>query len=112
MEIHQMRYFVAMSEHLNFTHAAETCNVSQPALTRAIQKLEDELGGPLFRREGRRTHLTELGRMVRPRFEQALSLTDLARDEALDFSQTVNAKLAPTIHELMTIGFWRTELPA
>ena len=93
MEMHQMRYFVAMAEHLNFTHAAETCNVSQPALTRAIQKLEEELGGPLFRREGRRTHLTELGRMVRPRFEQALSLTDLARDEALDFSNMVNAEL-------------------
>ena len=93
MEMHQMRYFVAMADNLNFTHAAEACNVSQPALTRAIRKLEDELGGPLFRREGRRTHLTELGRMVRPRFEQALSLTDLARDEALDFSKMVNAKL-------------------
>lgn len=89
-----MRYFVAMADCLNFTHAAEACNVSQPALTRAIRKLEDELGGPLFRREGRRTHLTELGRMVRPRFEQALSLTDLARHEALDFSEMVNAKLS------------------
>ena len=93
MEMHQMRYFVTVATHLNFTHAAAECNVSQPALTRAIKKLEDELGGPLFRREGRRTHLTELGRVVRPRFEQALSLTDLARDEALDFSKMVNAKL-------------------
>lgn len=93
MEMHQMRYFMAMANCLNFTHAATACNVSQPALTRAIKKLEDELGGPLFRREGRRTHLTELGRVVRPRFEQALSLTDLARDEALDFSKMVNAKL-------------------
>lgn len=93
MEMHQIRYFVRMAECLNFTRAAEQCNVSQPALTRAIRKLEDELGGPLFRREGRRTHLTELGRMVRPRFEQAMSLTSLARDEALDFSRMVNATL-------------------
>ncbi|MEM8839296.1 MAG: LysR family transcriptional regulator [Pseudomonadota bacterium] len=93
MELNQIRYFVAMSKCLNFTRAAELCSVSQPALTRAIKKLEDELGGPLFRREGRRTHLTELGRMVRPRFEQALSLTDLAKDDALDFSKMVNAKL-------------------
>lgn len=93
MEMHQMRYFVTMAEQLNFTRAAEMCHVTQPALTRAIKRLEEELGGPLFRREGRRTHLTELGRMVRPRFEQALSLTDLARDEALDFSKMVNAKL-------------------
>ena len=93
MEMHQIRYYVSVAETLNFTRAAERCNVTQPALTRAIKKLEDELGGPLFRREGRNTHLTELGRMVRPRFEQALSLTDLAREEALDFSTMVNAKL-------------------
>ena len=93
MEIQQLRYFVALVEHLNFTRAAETCNVSQPALTRGIRALEDELGGPLFRREGRHTHLTELGRMVRPRLEQALSLTEAARSEALDFSEMVNAKL-------------------
>lgn len=93
MEMHQIRYFLAVAEALNFTRAAETCIVTQPALTRAIRKLEEELGGPLFRREGRHTHLTELGRVVRPRFEQALSLTVLARDEALDFSRMVNARL-------------------
>ncbi len=91
--MHQLRYFVAVAETLNFTRAAEACNVSQPSLTRAIRKLEDELGGPLFRREGRTTHLTELGRMVRPRLEQALSLTEAARAEALDFSEMVNATL-------------------
>ena len=93
MEMHQIRYFVAAAELLNFTRAAESCNVTQPALTRAIKKLEEELGGPLFRREGRRMHLTELGRKVHPRFEQALSLTKLAQEEALDFSRMVNAKL-------------------
>ncbi|MGF1447060.1 MAG: LysR family transcriptional regulator [Pikeienuella sp.] len=93
MEMHQIRYFTAVAEELNFTRAAERCQVSQPALTRAIRKLEDELGGPLFRREGRKTHLTELGRMVRPRLEQALSLTETARTEALDFSEMVNATL-------------------
>lgn len=93
MEIHQIRYFAASAETLNFTRAAERCGVSQPSLTRAIQKLEEELGGPLFRREGRRTHLTELGRMVRPRLEQALSLTDIARNEAFDFSNMVTATL-------------------
>lgn len=51
------------------------------------------MGGPLFRREGRKTHLTELGRKVHPRFEQALSLTRMAQEEALDFSRMVNARL-------------------
>ena len=71
MEIHQVRYFLAVVETLNFTKAAERCNVSQPALTRAIQLLEHELGGLLFRRERANTHLTELGRMVLPHLKQS-----------------------------------------
>ena len=47
MKIHQVRVFLAVCETLNFTRAAEQCNVSQPALTRAIKKLEEELRGPL-----------------------------------------------------------------
>ncbi len=58
MEMHQVRYFLAVCETLNFTRAAERCNLAQPSLSRAIKKLEDELGGLLFRRERNRTHLT------------------------------------------------------
>ena len=57
MEMHQVRYFLAVADTLNFTRAAELCNVSQPALTRAIQQLEEELGGLLLRRERKLTHL-------------------------------------------------------
>jgi len=49
--MHQIRYFLAVSRTLNFTRAAEECGVSQPSLTRAIQTLEAELGGELFKRE-------------------------------------------------------------
>ena len=66
MEMHQVRYFLALSREFNFTRAAETCCVSQPALTRAIKQLEDEFGGELFRRERRLTHLTELGQRMMP----------------------------------------------
>lgn len=51
MEMHQIRYFLAVARSLNFTRAAEQCHVAQPSLTRAIQKLEDELGGLLLHRE-------------------------------------------------------------
>ena len=68
MEMHQVRYFLAVARTLNFTRAAEQCNVSQPALTRAIQQLEEELGGLLLRRERKLTHLTDFGRLIQPIF--------------------------------------------
>lgn len=63
MEMHQVRYFLAASRTLDFTRAAEDRNVSQPALARAIQQLEQELAGKLLRREGKLSHL-ELRRQV------------------------------------------------
>lgn len=70
MEMQQVRYFLAVSRTLNFTRAAEECNVTQPALTRAIKQLEDELGGELIRREGRNSHLTDLGNRMQPLLQQ------------------------------------------
>ena len=69
MELSQVRYFLALCRTLNFTRAAEACNVTQPALTRAIQRLEDELGGPLLYRERSLTQLTPLGRAMMPHLE-------------------------------------------
>lgn len=86
MEIHEIRYFLAVSETLNFTRAAETCNVTQPALTRAVKSLEDELGGRLIHRERGNTHLTELGRMMKPYFEEMLSRMEEARQRARDLT--------------------------
>ncbi|MFK7859259.1 MAG: LysR family transcriptional regulator [Granulosicoccus sp.] len=102
MELHQIRYFLALAEDLNFTRAAERCGVSQPSLTRAIKRLEEELGSQLVRRERNRTHLTELGRRIQPRLEQALSLTEIVRTEALDFSKIGSASLCLGV--MCTIG--------
>jgi DNA-binding transcriptional LysR family regulator len=70
MEMHQIRYFLAVSETLNLTKAAERCDVAQPSLTRAIKALETELGGELIRRERNLSHLTELGQRVLPMLRQ------------------------------------------
>ena len=70
MEMQQVRYFLSVARTLNFTRAAEECHVTQPALTRAVQQLEAELGGDLIRREGRNTHLTQLGKRMLPLLEQ------------------------------------------
>jgi DNA-binding transcriptional LysR family regulator len=73
MEIYQIKYFLALCETLNFARAAERCNISQPSLTRAVQKLEQEFGGLLVIRDRRLTHLTELGTLVRPMLAEVLS---------------------------------------
>ena len=87
MEMHQVRYFLAVAQELNFSRAAEKCNVSQPSLSRAIQQLEGELGGPLFHRERHLTHLTELGEMVRPHLETVYEAAVKAKRLSQDLSQ-------------------------
>lgn len=102
MDIHHIRYFLAVCETLNFTRAAELCRVTQPALSRAIQQLEDEVGGLLFRRERSLTHLTDLGLLMKPRLETIVGeLSDVQR-EAKRFLTLDSANLMLGI--MCTIG--------
>ena len=95
MELHQIRYFLALCAELNFTRAAEQCGVAQSSLTRAIKALESELGGALFHRERANTHLSKLGQKVRPFLEQAYGHVEGARRQAQDFLrlQTTSLRL-------------------
>ena len=112
--MHQIRYFLAVARQLNFTRAAEECNVAQPSLTRAIKKLEDEFGGELFRRERQNTHLTELGQMMVPLLSQtydgALSAKSLAGAYAtgkaapLTFMLCKTVSLAPFVESLLELA--------
>lgn len=119
MELHQVRYFLTLCRELNFTRAAALCHVSQPALTKAIKALEDELGGPLIRRERGNTHLTDLGRLVRPHLEQVLAGAEAARENAKGFKTSTTAPLKLgvmcTISPHVIVGFLRAvrdRLPA
>ena len=85
MEMHQVRYFLAVARVLNFTRAADECNVTQPSLTRAIKQLEAELGGDLFRRERPAAQLTELGQRMRPLLMQCYEAATGARELASSF---------------------------
>lgn len=85
MEMHQVRYFLAVAKLLNFTRAAEACNVTQPSLTRAIKQLEAELGGDLFRRERPAAQLTELGQRMHPLLKQCYDAAVGARSLASSF---------------------------
>lgn len=113
MEMQQIRYFLTLARTLSFTRAAEECNVSQSAMTRAIQALEAELGGELMRREHSKSHLTELGKRMLPLmercFDSALTAKALARSISsedvaplpLALSNSVNVELVmPAIAEV------------
>ena len=76
MELHQLRYFVAVAQAGNFSRAAERCHVSQPSLSQQILKLERQLGQPLFSRLGRRAVLTDAGRLLLDRAMTILANVD------------------------------------
>src|SRR5215510_3109591 len=94
MEMHQVRYFLAVARTLNFTRAAEQCNVSQPALTRAIRQLEEELAGKLLRREGKHSHLTDLGVRMVPLMQQCLDSALAAKSLATSFKKGATQALS------------------
>lgn len=73
MEIHQLRYFVAVAEAGTMSKAAERCHVAQPSLSQQIQKLEYGLGTALFDRLGRGVALTPAGRALLPRAKRILT---------------------------------------
>jgi DNA-binding transcriptional LysR family regulator len=102
MEMHQVRYFLALCEHGGFARAAEACEVSQPALTTAIRRLEAEFGGPLLHREGKRLVLSRLGKMVRPHIEHLQGENEAAVQIARNFKLLKAAPLAVGV--MPTIG--------
>jgi DNA-binding transcriptional LysR family regulator len=101
MELHQVRYFLALASTLNFTRAAEQCNVTQPALTKGVQKLEQELGGQLIYRERQLTQLTDLGKEVLPLLERTIASAQAVRRRAQAFQRKdvapLRIGLAPSI---------------
>ncbi len=94
MEMHQVRYFLAVARLLNFTRAAEECHVAQPSLTRAIKQLEEELGGELFRRERNLTHLSELGQRMLPLIQQCYDSAQAAKQVASSLKKGAVAPLS------------------
>lgn len=64
VDMRRLHYFVAVCEHGGFSRAAQAIGIAQPALTRQIKALEVELGGPLFKRNGRNALPTDVGRYL------------------------------------------------
>lgn len=94
MEIHQLRYFVAVAEEGSFSHAAEREHVSQPSLSQQIQKLEAELDQQLFDRLPRAVVLTEAGRCLLEYARQILTGIADARRAVAALEHEVAGKLS------------------
>jgi LysR family hydrogen peroxide-inducible transcriptional activator len=102
MEMHQLRYVVAVARAGNFSRAAQQCNVAQPSLSQQILKLEDELGERLFERMKREVRLTPHGEGFLRRAVRILEEVDTAKREAADAHDLVRGAL--TIGVLPTIA--------
>ena len=102
MEMHQLRYVVAVSRAGNFSRAAEQCHVSQPSLSQQILKLEEELGERLFERMKREAKLTPHGEAFLRRAIKILEEVDAARREASDAHSLLRGRL--TVGVLPTIA--------
>lgn len=101
MEMHQLRYMVAVARTGNFSRAAEQCHVAQPSLSQQIQKLEEELGERLFDRMKREAKLTAHGEAFLRRAVKILEEVDAAKREASDAKKLLHGTLSlgvlPTI---------------
>lgn len=101
MEIHQLRYFVAVADERSFSRAAAKVRVAQPSLSQQIRKLEAEVGQPLFDRLPRAVVLTEAGRCFIDYARQILASIGDARRCVDELKDEVAGKLAvgaiPTI---------------
>jgi|SRR5438270_154855 len=101
MEVHQLRYFCAVSETGSFTRAAEREQVAQPSLSQQIMKLEEELGVRLFDRLGRSVRLTGFGQVFLPRARAILVELKAAKDEVAERQSSVSGPVSigviPTI---------------
>ncbi len=99
MDLLQLKYFVKIVEHRSFTKAARDCNVSQPALSQQIRKLERQLGQPILERKGRTVHLTAGGQLLLERAQRILKLVADTESQITDDGETGRLSISaiPTI---------------
>lgn len=94
MEINQMRYFLEVASTQHVTRSAERLHIAQPALSKAIHNLEQELGVPLFAAKGRNIVLTEYGKYLQEKMSGIISEIDDLPQELKSMADRENA----TIH--------------
>jgi len=81
LDLKQLQYFIAVTEQMNFSKAAEKLHISQPSLSNAIKKLEQEIGSPLLKRNTRNLQLTEAGELLYERAKVILKNMEILKIE-------------------------------
>src|SRR5689334_13630130 len=102
MELHQLEYLVALAEEGSFTRAAERLSIAQPSLSQQIQKLEKEIGQPLFDRLPRGVTATEAGNSLLGHARRILAEIQDAKRQARESRDAVRGAL--TIGAIPTIA--------
>src|SRR5256712_2283799 len=103
IELHQLRYFVAVAEERHFTRAARGLRVAQSSVSRAIRVLEEELGTPLFHRMKGKVGLTPAGETLLPWARRVLADVDGATGEVRELADLRRGRLAVGATPSLTI---------
>lgn len=90
MTTEQIAFFLTLADCEHLTYAADKMHISQPALTHSLQRLEEELGAPLFDRKGRGIHLNEYGKIFQKHAREILYSLDNTRTEIKQLSSSIS----------------------
>ena len=104
MELRVLRYFLTVAREENITRAAELLHVSQPAVSRQLAQLEDELGVKLFVRSNHHITLTEDGLMLRRRAQEIIDLTDKTQRDFRQHTAELTGEIAIGSGELRSFS--------
>lgn len=101
MELLQLQYFLKVAKLEHMTKAAQELRIAQPALSKTIARLEEDLGVPLFDRKGRNIRLNSFGKVYLKKVEMALTLLEDGRREVEDLAEIERGRvyLATTTHK-------------
>jgi DNA-binding transcriptional LysR family regulator len=101
VELNQLEYFRTLAQIQHFTQAAKELHITQPALSLSIAKLEDELGVPLFERQGRKVCLNRYGEIFLKRIETALIEVEKGKQELLEELNPVRGTISLAFLHIM-----------
>ena len=105
MDLRALRYFVETVRHNSFTHAAQALNVTQSTISKMVRQLEDEIGQPLLIRAARSVQLTDVGRVVFERGQEALAMVQGLKREVDDLAELSRGELTVGIPPMVNVFF-------